>query len=400
MIIPIGTEFRTQRPPVANWVLIALNVVIYLFTDLLGGAFGAELKTYFELDAAWPALHQYLTYQFLHGDIWHLLGNMLFLWIFGNGVCDRMGPVGYVFFYLAGGVCAGIAFTSVAQNPIVGASGAIAAVTTAFLALFPRVHVTMLVWMVFIFTFQVPAMIVIIFKIILWDNIIAPGINTGPSSNVAYSAHLGGYAFGFAAAMVLLATRAVPRNQFDMLALWDRWRRRTGIGPSRPVARPIRGRPIEVEDLGSKPLQRVARTPVEQLREEINLHMAERELEEAVERYERLLALDPNQVLSRPQQLELANYLAQSRRYRLAARAYEAYLSTYPGSGDAPQVLLFVGMIYGRYLADPQRAVAHLRKALEGLQVESQRKLAEEELRQAEAQITRPDATGGTGAST
>jgi membrane associated rhomboid family serine protease len=105
-LIPIGTEFRTRRPPVANWVLIGLNVVIFLFTDFLGGQAGAQLKAYYALDAARPALAQYLTYQFLHGDVWHLAGNMLFLWIFGNAVCDRMGGAGYVLFYLAGGVIA------------------------------------------------------------------------------------------------------------------------------------------------------------------------------------------------------------------------------------------------------------------------------------------------------
>ena len=82
--------------------------------------------------------------------------------------------------------------------------------TSAFLALFPRVHVTILVWAIFAFWFQVPAMILIVFKIILWDNIVAPSFNQAAASNVAYSAHLGGYAFGFAIATALLAFRVLP----------------------------------------------------------------------------------------------------------------------------------------------------------------------------------------------
>jgi membrane associated rhomboid family serine protease len=385
-LIPIRTDFRPQRPPVANWVLIALNVLVFALTNVFGGQFGQQLVSYYALDGARPSLHQYLSYQFLHGDIWHLVGNMLFLWIFGGPVCDRMGGLGFVLFYLSGGVFAGLGFAATADNPMVGASGAIAAVTTAFLALFPRIHVTMLVWMLFVFTFQVPAMILIVFKIILWDNVLAPAIDQGAASNVAYSAHLAGYAFGFAVAMLLLAIRALPRNQFDLLGLWDRWGRRTGLRPA-PGLRPLAARPITVEEIGSRPLEDIPLTPVEQLREEVAARLAARELSDAAGAYEELLRLDPEQVLPRPQQIELANWLAQTGKYAAAARAYEMYLTAYPGSPDAAQVMLFLGMLYSRYLADYARAAAHLRRALSGLDSPPQRGLAEEELRTVEGRL-------------
>jgi len=388
MLIPIGTEYRSRVTPLANYAIVALNVLVFLFTDWLGGDAGQQLKTFYALDAARPALHQYLTYQFLHGDVLHLAGNMLFLWIFGNAVCSQMGSLPYVIFYLAGGVCAGVAFTATADNPLVGASGAIAAVTTAFLALFPRVHVTLLVWMFFIFTFQVPAMILIVFKIILWDNIVAPSLEQGAASNVAYSAHLGGYAFGFAVAMGLLAVRALPRNQFDLPALWNRWGRRQGWVP---VAAPT-ARPVAVEELGSRPLQAPPLTPIEEARERIANALAQRDPEAAVQGYFRLLELDPAQVLARTQQLEIANHLAQSRRYEAAAAAYEAFLDAYPGTADAAPVQLYVGLIYSRYLQRYDKAALHLRRALEGLQLDAQRTLAEEELRVALARLV-----GGSG---
>jgi len=390
MLIPIGSDIRTQRWPIGNYALIGLNVLVFVFTDYIGNALGNNLgtglKAYFSLDATRPALFQYLTYQFLHGDILHIAGNMLFLWIFGNPVCDRMGSLGYVLFYLAGGVFAGVAFTIGADNPIVGASGSIAAVTTAFLALFPRVHITLLVWMFFVFTFQVPALILIVFKIILWDNVIAPRFDAAAYSNVAYSAHLGGYAFGFATGVLMLALRALPRNQFDIVALWARAGRRQGWldGPhtDAPVARPV-----IVQEVGSRPLEHVPLTPIEQLREEVARRLAARDPQAAVAAYEQLLQLDPAQVLSSAQQIEIANHLAQNRRYAEAARAYEAFLTTYPAAGDVPEVRLFVGLICGRYLGEDERAVRHLREALAGLHLDAQRALAEAELRQAEARL-------------
>ena len=170
MLIPIGTDVRPRKPPLANYILIAINILMFLFTDYFGADAGQRLKSLYTLDAARPLLFQYITYQFLHGDIGHLIGNMLFLWIFGNAVCDRMGAIGYWLFYLSGGIFAGFMFALRADNPILGASGAIAAVTTAFLVLYPRVHVTMFLWIfVFMTTFQVPALLLIFVSLLAMD---------------------------------------------------------------------------------------------------------------------------------------------------------------------------------------------------------------------------------------
>lgn len=386
MILPIGTDVRPRKPPVMNWALIALNVLMFAYTDVLGGAVGETVKSLYTLDAARPLLFQYVTYQFLHGDWQHLLGNMLFLWIFGNAVCDRMGGLYYVLFYLAGGVFAGVAFAQSANNPMIGASGAIAAVTTAFLVLFPRVHVTLFFLFIIVSTFQIPAMILIVFKIILWDNIIAPNLTRGLYSNVAYSAHLGGYAFGFAVAMLMLLLRGLPRNQFDLLAVLQRYQRRSGL-PGHATFRAPRARPIQVEELDSRPIERVPRTPTEQLREQVIERMGARDFAAAADLYARLTAVDPQQVLPRTQQIELANHLARAERYGEAVEAYEAYLGAYPSSPDIYQVRLFVGLICNRYLGHHQRAISHLRQALEGLQQPEQVELAREELALAEAAV-------------
>lgn len=386
-LIPIGTDVQLRRAPMGNWLLICANVGIFALVNVMGADWVARWLG--PLDAAVPSLAGYFTYQFRHGDMAHLAGNMLFLWIFGHAVCDRLGSVNYVTFYLAGGVFAGVVFAAQSDNQLVGASGAIAAVTTAFLVLYPRSHVTLLVWLFFITWFQLPAMLVIVFKVILWDNILAPSLDRNAMmSNVAYSAHLGGYAFGFVVTLAMLAVRAVPRNQFDLLAIWSRRRRRGsgGRGADERGGEAGRRGPRQVwaEEMDSRPIESLQLTPVERLREDIMDRLSEHDQAEALRLHGQLLEIDPQQVLPRPQQLEIANLLAQSQRHAAAVAAYEAFLRAYPGAQDAPQVQLLVGLILNRYLRAYARAAAHLRAAIEGLSLEAQRKLALQELQSAQ----------------
>ena len=122
--------------------------------------------------------------RFAPADVWHLVGNMLFLWVFGNGVNAKLGDLPYLFFYLAGGVFAGVVFGWLSADELLGASGSIAAVTTAYLVLYPRSRVTVLFAFFFITFFEVPATIIIAVKIILWDNILAPQIAGGAGQDI------------------------------------------------------------------------------------------------------------------------------------------------------------------------------------------------------------------------
>ena len=214
IILPIRTEMVARHPPLANYTILAANCFVFLIVNLTGSdAIGAFKARYLVLNADWPAVHQFFTYQFLHEGWAHLAGNMLFLWVFGNSVNAKMGDFAYVLFYLAGGVFAGAAFALVSADRLLGASGAIAAVTTAYLVLFPRSRVTVLYVLFFIGTFEMPAIALIGLKIILWDNMIAPKLFG--AGNVATSAHLGGYLFGLVAASILLLIRAIPRRGVD-----------------------------------------------------------------------------------------------------------------------------------------------------------------------------------------
>ncbi len=226
MIIPISTDTQIRRTPWANYVLIGLNVLVFL---ALGGsdrhAMDGRQSLGEQLALMGDDIHlyQFFTYQFMHANWAHIGGNMLFLWIFGNAVNGKMGHAPYVLFYLAGGIAAAIghAYMNPDFGGMVGASGAIAAVTTAYLALFPRSRVTVLYWWFLIGTFELPSMLLIVFKMILWDNVLAQSF--AGASNVAFDAHLAGYAFGFLSTIALLGIRALPRDQFDIVALWRRW---------------------------------------------------------------------------------------------------------------------------------------------------------------------------------
>lgn len=381
-LIPIGTDIRLRRPPIGNWLLIGLNIGAYL---VLAQPKFAAAREQLALDGSLPALYQYISYQFEHGDLMHLAGNMLFLWIFGNAVCDRMGSVAYVLFYLAGGVSAGVAYASVSDSPMIGASGAIAAVTTAFLVLFPRVHIRLLLWFFVLTVFEMPALWLIVLKIILWDNILAPSIDRDAAlANVAYSAHLGGYAFGFLMTMLLVAVRAIERNPFDLLAIWSRWYRRTPL-PTDAITARISPRPVRARELSSRPIEPLEPSECDRLRDETIDAIETRQYGRAAERYGRLRRLDPEHVLPRSHQLEIANYLAQQARYADAVEAYEAFLEAYPSAADAPRVRLLVGLLCHRHLRQHARAVEHLRAAVAGLAVGSQRELAAQELAAAQA---------------
>ena len=225
ILIPIGTDAPLRRRPVVNYAIIAINVAAYLLFNVLAQRFRLSeliaLKRDMMLWPGSPTIWQFLTYQFLHADILHLLGNMWFLWLFGDPTNSKMGDLPYLLFYLAGGVFAGFGFAlTETELPCLGASGSIAAVTTAYLVFFPRSVVRMFYWIFwFIGDFHVGSMPLIIGKMILWDNIVAMRLQSGGLVTVAYEAHLAGYAFGFLGGLLLLLIFFLPSLYVAVAAL-------------------------------------------------------------------------------------------------------------------------------------------------------------------------------------
>ncbi|MCG8405682.1 MAG: rhomboid family intramembrane serine protease [Phycisphaerales bacterium] len=166
-----------------------------------------------------PAWFNIFTCMFLHGGWMHLLGNMLFLWIFGNNIEDKLGPWLFIIFYLGTGICGNLAHTffDAGYVPLVGASGAISGVMGAYVLLFPKTRILAIVpigW--YPATFSLPAWVYLGFYILLQN--LWPAFRGG-EGNVAYWAHIGGFAAGMAMIYVFphrkYATRAAPTYDPD-----------------------------------------------------------------------------------------------------------------------------------------------------------------------------------------
>jgi len=360
-----------------NHALIALNVLVYLavdvFAEIAGWSAAVRWKAALMLWPQAPTPLQFVSYQFLHGDLWHLLGNMLFLWVFGNSVNSKMGNIAYLSFYLASGVFAGLGFAWTSEMPCLGASGAVAGVTTAYLVLFPRSEVTVFYWLWFYLgTTHIRALLLIGLKIILWDNILAPRLTAGAGvQTVAYSAHIAGYLFGFVLCCLLLLVRALPRDQFDIVGLMRRYLRRrqfqVAMMDAEARARATYGRvaaPVatSAEVLEARPV--VVDDEITQLRGRISGAIADRDYAAAVEAYEALVARDPRQCLPRGNMLLVANQLAAMNRYPQAAAAYERFLKAYSTDPEAPQVRLLLGILFARHLGRPAEARVYLEESV------------------------------------
>ena len=376
-MIPIHTNVWPNRTPYANYALIAINIAVFILVALSAQDWVYPLM----LTPRYWQYWQFLTYAFLHGSLLHIIGNMFFLYIFGNNVNDRMGHLGYLGFYLAGAVFSGIGHTllqSSSSIPTVGASGAVAAVTGAYLVLFPQTLVTVLYWFIIIFgTVDIPALWFIGLKMILLDNYI---VRISPT--IAYDAHLAGYAFGIGLTLLLLATGLMSSSHFDLWAMIVQWNRRRQYRDT--VAHgydPFTGvKPIQVREVPKTPAQIEKNAHILALRNEISERLSQRNLAGAAQGYLDLMALDDQQVLSRQMLLDVANQLASEKRHTEAARAYEQFLSHYGTYEYAEQVMLMLGLLYSRYLAQTEPAIRYLRQAAERLTDPSQRQLCQEEL--------------------
>jgi membrane associated rhomboid family serine protease len=245
-LIPVHDENPTRRAPLMTWALIAANVVAFLLSPVAdqiplvsGPPSRAELCQQLGFFQEWAAIPveltsndaidariepggaggcrvvegetgkipvlSVLTAMFLHGSWLHLLGNMLFLMVFGNNVEDRLGHLRYLLFYLGCGYVATYIFAFAdprSDVTLVGASGAIAGVLGAYLVLYPRARVTSLVPFLLFLPFQLPAWIVLGSWFLLQYAYVS-GLAMAEGSNVAYLAHVAGFVAGLVGVILL-----------------------------------------------------------------------------------------------------------------------------------------------------------------------------------------------------
>ena len=228
-MFPLRDNIPTEHFPVVTVALILANVVVYFFLqeglwELPSSGGDWPVATYAaipcEITDSSPcrtapggpsALVTVFTAMFMHGSLLHLGGNMLFLWIFGNNVEDRMGPLLFLVFYLLAGLAAMAAQTLVdtgSQVPTLGASGAVAGVLGGYLLLFPRARVVTFVFIIFFFTIlELPAMLFLIIWIAQQAVLGYFDLAGQGEGGVAYFAHIGGFVLG------LLLVRAFARRK-------------------------------------------------------------------------------------------------------------------------------------------------------------------------------------------
>ena len=216
-MFPIRDDNPSQTVPVVTRTIIAINVAVFLYEISLG----SDLRWFFDGWGLVPnrlvsallgvlplpgPLATVFTSMFMHGGWLHLLGNLWYLWIFGDNVEDRLGRWRFILFYLTGGVASAalhVALNPWSLAPTVGASGAIAAVLGAYAVLFPRARVVTLIPIFFFFQIvALPALLVLglWFVFQFFSGTLALGVGSG---GVAWWAHIGGFVFGMIAITML-----------------------------------------------------------------------------------------------------------------------------------------------------------------------------------------------------
>jgi membrane associated rhomboid family serine protease len=238
-MIPLRDSVPVQRWPVVTWLLIGMNVWAFLNELLLGPELEAFVRTWGFVPARYFALSELhpedwagryvpiLTSMFLHGGWLHLLGNMIFLWIFGDNVEDRLGHLRYLAFYVATGVGAALVHAHLAPDstiPTIGASGAVSGVLGAYAVLFPRARVYTLLPFVFVFfgIVQVPAGVYLglWFAMQLVNGAVGLAVPVEASGGVAWWAHIGGFVMGSAVASLLRLGQRERRRWRAEYAPW------------------------------------------------------------------------------------------------------------------------------------------------------------------------------------
>ena len=370
MFIPLGDEPNPRGIPFVTYAIILANVAVYAFITLPLSFTAANLDD--------PALREYLravspllpdgvswtevlrslsaydlftftwgyrpvdphqltliTAMFLHGGFMHLAGNMLFLWIYGDNVEHRLGPIAFLFWYLATGVAATLFhayFASSSPFPVVGASGAISGVLGFYFVWFPhnRVRLWVFLFPLFANVLLVPARIVLGLYLII-ENMLPYLATRGiEGAGVAYGAHIGGFAAGLAVA-------------------WGMNRREVR---KRPPGFRVAGEPAEVAAAPTSPGEAIAEA------------LDGGRMDEAAARY---FSLAPDQVrraLSPDHSLALANWLRANGHARAAVVMYQRHLRDYPLGDGAADAHAGLGLVQLHALDQPTSAYQHFVDAL------------------------------------
>ena len=340
-MIPLGTDRITRKTP-TTITIIVLNIAIFLLISLgLNAQSTATASKAAEIEqfgVFYPGLQMVLThpwtlvtYAFLHdpSGLSHVAFNMLFLWIFGRAVEDRLGSIWFAVFYIAGAIVAALGQWLISPAPMIGASGAIAAATGAFAALCPRSRVRVL----FFFTIiEIPGIVlVLIFVGLDLFGQLGQSVSSTSRGGIAYSAHLFGYAFGMLTMLTLLGSGILKRTEFDLFFIMKQMKRRREMR-----AAVNQSRSPWVNDISTLSVATPQATPDVlragiPMRRQLSDSDAKRELHDAGTRWSR-------------------------GEFSAAANAWERFAQRFPSHPDSDGALLLAAVTHARKLNDPTRA--------------------------------------------
>ncbi len=347
---PAIADNPDSRTPWMNWLLVGANLAVFLWQRM-----NPSVMPRFQLSANSLQLWMFLSYAFLHVGWLHLIFNMVALNVFGPNLNRRLGNIGYLGFYLGGAAASAVGFVAAGGEAMAGASGAVGAVMGAHVVLCPRARLTLFV---LLGTLEVSSFYFV--SVFLGYNIVMAMVSRTGSEPVAYEAHVAGILFGILSLLALIALKLAPREPAGLPGLFDRWRGR------------IPDRHDEAGDARTLMLSSIRVQATEALRQG-NPGLA-------AELYLDLLRADPEQILSRQAQLDVAAELASQQRYPEAAEAYEQFLRHYPEFDQIEEVQLMLGVICSRYLKNDARARELLNAALPKVRGHAKMAMAQAEL--------------------
>jgi len=402
-MIPIGDETPTTRTPVVTWALLLVNVAVFALLASRGAdSFNAALDEWgfkpadFSVAALFTSL-------FLHAGVFHLVGNMLYLWIFGDNVEDVLGHAGFIAYYLGTGIAASLAHTAFnpsSTTPTVGASGAIAGILGAYVVLFPSSRIKVIWWWYwYVRFFKIGAGWFLGFYF-LFQFVMAMLAEETGGGGVAYWAHIGGFVAGLAATLILISLRVVKHP--GSLAAGAGEPERAGGGmvdgiefePGASLARAGEGRVsvprvVDSVKLPADPARRIddilEAVSSGKLGEAVNLARVEL-------RIPRKRAADPWQLA------RVADRFYRKGSHPMALHVYQEVLKRLdPADTRIPEIEFRAGIIASRHVRDGAEARRLLADAARRHDDPKKRSAAQEELARVEENLARTGATGEGG---
>jgi membrane associated rhomboid family serine protease len=376
-IFPLGDDNPTRHTPWVTWLLIAANAAVFgMFNLQMSDRAHEEWILRWGFDVDHPFSRQIFTSMFMHDGWGHILGNMWVLWIVGNNVEDKVGKLGYLALYVAGGVAAAFSFTAIARvtetsaaaqadmlarigrvhAPLVGASGAIAAIMGLYLVFFPEARVRLLVWWI-IFVQIIPVRAKWFIGLTLGLDLVTSILSRGAAAGgIATMAHVGGGAFGIAAALLI-------KPMVGGGGEGDAWDVHTGFSKRQaPGTEPFR-------DARAPRIERMAPAEIDEaslVRAERSIAQLVREgrVREAIDVYPAYVAMAREQPLPDDVQIEIAHEFYRQWLPKEAIPAYLRYLETHPRGPDAAEAKFRLGVLYARGLSRRDEAARWLREAV------------------------------------